>query len=245
MSKEGNRGISMFEELIGKKVKCSNPMVISFMYPNFVFVRDGNSLRLISKPFIYDGPSVNIPMLKSYKIPYIILSPNGKYNLDDRYTLMELAFKKHNLKIKDDLSWIELLSWDEFFNIFKMVWVAGIYIPPRETEVVDFLMFILENLQYPHYIIFKFTKYSLNDVNRLEMDLLKFIHNAEKQNAKSPKVREWQCQFFTLYKQNVPLACKNLLFSNIDNSELRVFNFLVDLFLGGQPVWIKRWLKDM
>ena len=51
-----------------------------------------------NKPFIYSGSGLIFELVKKSDVPYIIVSSSGDYNLDDRETLLELAYKKHNKK---------------------------------------------------------------------------------------------------------------------------------------------------
>lgn len=227
----------MFKELIGKKVKCRNLDIISFMYPDFVVIED-MSFKVSDKPFIYVGNSNNYPLLGTSKVPYIIISPNGNYDLDNRYVMMELAYKKNNIEMKDDLFWIEVLSWNEFFNIFKMFWVTGVLQVVEDNSSINLLNKVLENLRYPPIILYYYLKYSNTlNIKYFVLDLLKFIHGAASKNAYSLNIRNKQMEFYNLYRQNVPNACKNLLYSNIDDDVLRVYSFLSDLFLGEKGVY--------
>ena len=228
----------MFEELIGKKVKCSNLDIISFMYPNFLIV-DKNDFRSIRSPFIYIGNKCNFPLLKNKNSPYLIITKEGEYDLDNRYVLIELACKKNNINIPKDLYWVELLSWSEFFDIFKLLWVTGILKIESGFNNINFLSKVLENLKYPPVILHYYFKYLEQiDVYQFALDLLNFIHNAKIKNAFSTKVKNNQKMFLRLYKKNVSFACKNLLYSTIENKELRVYNFLSDLFFGEKGVYI-------
>lgn len=91
----------MLDDLINKQVMCSDVGVIQFMYPMFRIAKTKDDVIYsinTNQPFIYSGSGLLFELVKKSDVPYIIVSSAGDYNLDDRETLLELAYKKHNKK---------------------------------------------------------------------------------------------------------------------------------------------------
>lgn len=212
----------MLENLYYKQVKCSDLGILSFLFPTFKIVH--TLYPNIDSPFIYCG-TTDMQKLSKYDVPYIVASNHGDYNLDDRIFLIELASKKHNIKIKTDINKLQLMSYNEFLIYWKYLWLLGEEINTPSLITIKHIQKALEYIiDYPTL----FLKYIVKHIDEMEpissmKYLLIFIRNVQNNT---------QTNFINMYKNNISFACTEILNSSIENKQLLFLNFAINLVRG-------------
>lgn len=228
----------MCEELLYKKVRCSDLGVICTIFPNFKLERFAKGF--IYSPSIYCGPTMDIPLfVERCDEPYVIVTPNGDIDLDDRDYLVEIALRKHSIFKKVDAHLYQALPWSEFIYFWKHLWVTGEVLFPEEKSM-QFFNKILSNLEYPNIIIMHcFKNLDIININYILKRLLLFITNAREVFNENTKMGLLQNYFNDHYRNNVSFACKKLLYSTTNDIQLQFITFIIDLFIGGKKSWMK------
>lgn len=225
----------MFQELINKEVVCNDISIIQFMYPTFKLAKD-KFCMYFSEPFIYIGDYRNIPIVKDYDVPHIIVSSTGEYNLNDRDTLINLAYKKHNKRIPQYIA--ELLgTWtnEQFRYNWKHLWVHGT-IPSEEVEQNKMFFDILDNIENSYLLLSTYIKsLPISDLTNLEDQLINFISNSmENKESKYSWYQKCQKTFKSLYGKNVPHAVSRLLHNSNPSPALQNLSLLIDITVGNK-----------
>lgn len=238
----------MFEELLNKQVcvytidkngkSIINQHALSclyFMYPNFQRIKSEFELYP-GEPFIYLGDLKWVNKINQRTEKHIIVSSTGEYDLTDKDTLVNLAYLRHNKKPPHYMK--ELLDvWTEeqFFYNWKLIWVTG---SPEEKEINKSNLFIslMNNLNSPINLIKTYLQLiDTCETQYLESHLLKFIDNSLALNGQNNTqninhaVFKSRFMFKSQYSKNVTSAVDKIVNSPIDNTTLKVMNFLLDL----------------
>ena len=230
----------MLDDLINKQVMCSDVGVIQFMYPMFRIAKTKDDVIYsinTNQPFIYSGSGLLFELVKKSDVPYIIVSSSGDYNLDDRETLLELAYKKHNKKPTSSNYFLMTTKYDEFLYYFKYLWICG-ELPNLYIESEFAVNSLLEVIDCPRLFLAMLLK-CCNDknVNKIEEMLIMFIINSV-ENKVSSITNNWlyskQQKFCYLYKRKLPNAIKNhfKLCRCLNDPTLRLFSLFNDIFYG-------------
>lgn len=236
----------MFEDLIGTQVNASTRLsldLLKFMYPSFKIVKTEFDI-FPGQPFIYIGDLKWINKIKSHKEPYIIVSSTGEYDLTDRHTLMEIAYKKHNKTIPKYIEDLGLLKspreggWsdDDFIYNWKYVWLLGTTVD-KEVDRSNMFYSILENLSIPANLTTKYLELldkegTTDGADYLDRALISFIkksRNISQENTKNQKMLAIRHTFTSSYSQFVPQAILNMLESPIEYQPLKLLNFMLDI----------------
>lgn len=228
----------MCEELLYKKVRCSDLGVLCTLFPTFKI--ESSAKGFIYSPSIYCGPTMDIPLfIEKCDEPYVIVTPNGDVDLDDRDYLVEMALKKHNISKKIEAKLYQALPWNEFIYFWKYLWVVG-EVLFSEEESMQFFDKILDNLEYPNVIVIYCLIYlDMININYILKKLLLFITNAREVFNENTKIGLLQIYFNNHYRQNVPFSCNKLLYSTNSDIKLQFITFIIDLFIGGEKSWMK------
>lgn len=228
----------MYEELLYKKVRCSDLGVLCTIFPTFKVERSAKGF--IYNSSIYCGPVIDIPLfIEKCNYPYVIITPNGDIDLDDRDYLVEIALKKHNILKKLEPHLYQILPWSEFLYFWKHLWVVGKVLFPEE-ESKQFFNKILNNLEYPNLIlIYCYKNLDTININYVLEKLLLFITNAREISNENTKIGLLQKYFNNHYSNNVSSACKRLLYSTMDDTKLQFIIFIINLFFGSEKSWME------
>lgn len=230
----------MYEELLYKKIRCSDLGVLCTIFPNFKIERSVEGF--IYMPSIYCGPANDIQLfIEKCDEPYVIVSPNGDIDLDDRDYLIKLALKKHNIQKKLEASSYQTMPWGEFLNFWKYLWVIGevLFLEKESTKCLDK---IFKNLEYPKLIVVYCLIYLDNvnvNINYIFKRLLLFITNAKEVSDDDTEEGLLQKYFINQYGSNISYACERLLHPISNNIELQFITFIIDLFIGGRKSWME------
>lgn len=211
--------------------------ILQMLYPTYQTVSSTFDIYP-EVPFIYIGDLKYINIVNNRPEPHIIVATTGEYDFTNKETLLEIAYLKHNKKIPKYIQDIyKTWSQEQFYNNIKFIILFGTAIDKELSNNV-ILLNIINNITNPIKVIKSYLEdIESNDVNYLENDLLSFIDRSANLNintTKNKKTLELRAKFYAMSNKNVKTAINNLIESNIDNLELRNFNFILDL------IWLNR-----
>lgn len=136
-------------------------------------------------------------------------------------------------------------SWtsEQFDYNFKYLWVLGT-IPDKELNKDRLLLDIVSNVQEPFKMITSFLQATEEaGVGYVQSSLLSFIEKSleiSEINTKSKGILLLRNQFKTSFRNNISPAVLNLLDSHVENEELRLLNFMMDVTCKGvKTTWMK------
>lgn len=238
----------IFPNLINKQVNCYSNIgdklqinknllgLLSIMYPTFRIVYSDFDIYY-GEPFIYAGDPKWINKINKRTEPHITLAPTGEYDLNNKQTLIDLAYSKHNKKQPQYLK--ELIdTWDDdtFYYNWKILWLLGT-VPDKEIQKNDLFFKIISNLSNPIKIPEIYLEIAQDDesVKYLENMLISFILKSKdisEENTKNKSMLLIRNQFRASYSKNIALAVQNLIDSNIKSKRLSNLNFILNLALG-------------
>jgi len=233
-------------DLNGKQIKCyldnktidyNALSILQMLYPTYQTV--SSSFEIYPDiPFIYIGDLKYISIINNRPEPHIIVATTGEYDFTDKETLLKVAYMNHKKEIpKYVLDIYKTWSQERFYMNLKYIILFGTSID-KELSNNTILLDVINNITNPIKVIKSYLEdIETNDVNYLENDLLSFIDRSSNLNintTKNKKTLALRAKFYAMSNKNVKTAINNLIESNIDNLELRNFNFILDL------IWLNR-----
>lgn len=211
--------------------------ILQMLYPTYQTVNSTFDIYP-DVPFIYIGDLKYISIVNNRKEPHIIVATTGEYDFTDKETLLKVAYMKHKKEIpKYVLEIYKTWSQEKFYMNLKYIILFGTSI---DKELINntILLNTINNITNPIKVIKSYLEdIETNDVDYLENDLLSFIDRSNNLNintTKNKKTLALRAKFYAMTNKNVKIAINNLIESNIDNLELRNFNFILDL------IWLNR-----
>lgn len=233
-------------DLNGKQIKCyidnktidyNALSILQMLYPTYQTI--DNTLDIYPDiPFIYIGDLKYINKINNREEPHIIVATTGEYDFTDKETLLKVAYMKHKKNIpKYILDIYKTWNNDRFYYNIKYIILFGTAIDKTLDDNI-LLLNVINNITNPIKVIKNYLKdIETNDIKYLENDLLSFIDRSNNLNIntiKNKKSLQLRAKFYAMSNKNVKEAVNNLIESNIDNEELRNFNFILDL------IWLNR-----
>lgn len=221
--------------IINHSVQTRNIGLLQFMYPDFQII--DKPIMITTRPIIFIGETKYINQVKNLGVPYIIVTTLGEYNLDDRKTLLQVAFSKYNRNVpKYLLEYYDKLDDFEFMELFEYFWITGKW-PLKEYDGIGKFVELLRSFKTDSYTITK-TYFKLLDecsAEYLETCLFTFLIKVLK--LKTNKVKressKWYALMLTEYsklkKNYIKPAMDKYINSNIDNPELKIYNLIINL----------------
>lgn len=225
-------------DIIGHSVSVKNIELLQFMYPNFQII--DKPIMIATNPIIFTGETKYINQIKSLNVPYIIVSTLGEYDLNDRLTLLEIAFSKYNRPVpKYLLAYYDKLDDYQFMDLFEYYWITGKW-PLKEYDSIGKFVELLKSFKTDTYIITKTYVELLNECTSeyLETCLFTFLIKVLKlkQNSKVKRESKWYAMMLTDYaqlkKRYIKPAINKYINSNIDNPDLKIYNLIINLNKG-------------
>ena len=217
-------------DILNSLVKVQDVNLLRFLYPGFKVIYEPE--MFISTGIIYLGADKYINYVKNAGVPYIIVRKNAEYDLDNRETLLKVVFGKYGKDIPKYLQDIyEDIPDDEFMESVKICWVTGKWLTKEvnnSTKYFDLLNSVVTDATK----IYQLAAECINElgVSSLEYRVLKYLMKCVNGqfDMKSKYGREQQV-FMNNRGVYVKKAAQEYLESSIDNTELRVINFIRDL----------------
>ena len=216
--------------IINHSVKIRDIEFLQFLYPDYIIT---DKLPMFSdNNIIWTGESKYINKLKDLGINYIIVSSVGEIDLNDRLTLLDIVFSKWNRKIpKYLLEFYQDLDDSTFREQIEYMWVTGKWRLKEYDNTGAFLEF-LRSFNTDTVTISKTYLQLLNKVGAeyIEMSLLTFLNRVV---IPTNNISWWYNKVIEEHKRakynSIKPAITNYMKSPIYNTELRVFNFILDL----------------
>ena len=217
-------------DIVNHSVKIRDIGLLQFMYPDFIIL--DKPVLFIDKPFIFIGETKYLNRMKELGVNYIIVTELAEYDLTDRRTLLEVTFGKYNKEIpKYVLSFYEDLDDNTFRELFEYHWITGKWLLKEYNNVGVFLEFLM-SFKTDTYTIGKTYLQLLDKVGAeyIEMSLLTFLNRVV---SPSGKLSKWYQQTIDNYKLSkyslIKPAIENYMESPVYNTDLRMFNLIMDL----------------
>ncbi len=216
--------------IINHSVKIDDIGLLQFMYPDY---------RILDKPvissdknIIWIGDTKNLNKIKALGVNYIVVSSAGEIDLTDRLTLLEVVFSKWKRKVpKYLLEFYQDLDDYTFREQIEYMWITGKWQMKEYDNTGAFLEF-LRSFNTDTITISKTYLQLLDKVGAeyIEMSLLTFLNRV---TIPSNNISKWYKRIIEDYKRakynSIETAMYNFMESPIYNTELRVFNFILDL----------------
>ena len=216
--------------ILNHSVKIKDIGLLQYFYPNFIILN--KPVLYSDKPIIFTGDNKYINQIKSLGVDYILISELAEYDLTDRLKLLTVIFAKYNRKVpKYLLAFYEDLDEDTFIELVKQYWITGKWSLKEYTTSGAFLEF-LQSFNTDTYTISKTYLQLLNKTGAeyIEMSLLTFLNRVLNPSTKLSKwYQKVIDEFKTSKKDLIKPAIENYVDSSIYNTELRIFNLILDL----------------
>lgn len=216
--------------IINHSVKIRDIEFLQFLYPDYIIT---DKLPMFSdNNIIWTGESKYINKLKDLGINYIVVSSVGEIDLNDRLTLLDVVFSKWKRKIpKYLLEFYQDLDDSTFREQIEYMWITGKWRMKEYDNTGAFLEF-LRSFNTDTVTISKTYLQLLNKVGAeyIEMSLLTFLNRVV---IPTNNISWWYKKVIEEFKRakynSIKPAITNYMKSPIYNTELRVFNFILDL----------------
>lgn len=218
-------------DLINTVVNIKDINLLKFMFPDFKVMFEPEMFPN-ANGIIFIGADKYLNYIKELGLPYIIVRRNAMYDLDNRETLLYIAYTKYGKKPPKYLLEIyKELSDEEFYDNFKLFWVTGVWMT-KELNVSKTYFELTEAIVNKPQSVFKTVVKSMSemDLGRLENSVLNFLIKAVNHQYNIETFYGRQQQYFIKNKsKNVERAVNRYLRKEIENDELRFINFALDL----------------
>ena len=217
-------------EVINHSVQINDIGLLQFMFPNFILL--DKPVMLSDRPIIFTGETKYLNQIKALGVDYIVVSAVGEIDLNDRLTLLEAVFSKWKRKVpKYLLEFYNDLDDRTFREQIEQMWVTGKWGMKEFNNVGVFLEFLM-SFKTDTLNISKTYLQLLDKVGAeyIEMSLLTFLNRVV---LPSGNISKWYQKVIDDYKHSkynsIKPALKNFMDSPIYSTELRTFNFIMDL----------------
>lgn len=216
--------------ILNHSVKIKDIGLLQYFYPNFIILN--KPVLYSDKPIIFTGDNKYINQIKGLGVDYILISELAEYDLTDRLKLLTVVFAKYNRKVpKYLLAFYEDLDEDTFIELVKQYWITGKW-PLKEYTTSGAFLEFLQSFNTDTYTISKTYLQLLNKTGAeyIEMSLLTFLNRVLNPSTKLSKwYQKVIDEFKTSKKDLIKPAIENYVDSSIYNTELRIFNLILDL----------------
>lgn len=216
--------------IINHSVKINDLGFLQFLYPDFIILN--KPVLFIDRPIIFTGETKYLNQIKSLGVDYILVTELAEYDMTDKEILLDIVFSKWNRKIpKYVLSFYKDLDDDTFKEQIEYMWVTGKWNLKEYDNSGVFLEF-LKSFKTDTFNITKTYLQLLDKVGAeyIEMSLLTFLNRVVN---KGSNISKWYKQVIDSYKLSkyklIKPAILTYMESPIYNTELRVFNLIMDL----------------
>ena len=216
--------------IINHSVKIKEVELLQFLYPNYIII--DKPVLFTDRPVIYTGETRHINKIKSLGVNYIIVTELAEYDLTDRLNLLDVVFSKWNRKVpKYLLEFYEDLDEETFMEQVKIMWVTGKW----HLKTYDKSGIFLELLMSFKTDTYKIARTYISMLDRIsaeymELSILTFLNRVTTQRG---KISKWYQKVIDDYKLSkaslIKPAIERYMGSKIKNTELRVFNLILDL----------------
>lgn len=216
--------------ILNHSVKIKDIGLLQYFYPNFIILN--KPVLYSDKPIIFTGDNKYINQIKSLGVDYILISELAEHDLTDRLKLLTVVFARYNRKVpKYLLAFYEDLDEDTFIELVKQYWITGKW-PLKEYTTSGAFLEFLQSFNTDTYTISKTYLQLLNKTGAeyIEMSLLTFLNRVLNPSTKLSKwYQKVIDEFKTSKKDLIKPAIENYVDSSIYNTELRIFNLILDL----------------
>ena len=217
-------------DIINHSVVIDDIGFLQFLYPNFIIL--DKPVLFSEKPIIFVGETKYINQIKSLGVDYIVVSATGEIDLTDKLTLLKVIFHKYNRPVpKYLLEFYNDLDDYTFRELVEEYWLTGKWRLKEFDNTGAFLEF-LYSFKTDTYQISKSYLELLHKTGAeyLEMSLLTFLNRVVNPGSRLSKWYLKTINDFKLSKyQLIEPALYKYMQSPIYNSELRIFNLIMDL----------------
>lgn len=217
-------------DIVNHSVKIDDIGLLQFMYPDYIIL--DKPILFIDKPIIFKGETKYINQIKNLGVDYIIITELAEIDLTRREVLLEVVFSKYNRKVpKYVLSYYKDLDDFLFMELIQQFWVTGKW-PLKEYNNVGAFLEFLMSFKTDTYNITKTYLQLLHKTGAeyIEMSLLTFLNRVV---LPSGKLSKWYERLINEYRTSksdlIEPALVKYMDSPIYNSELRIFNLILDL----------------
>lgn len=217
-------------DIVNHSVKVNDIGLLQFMYPDFVIV--SRAIMYSDKPIIYIGENKYLNQIKNLGVDYILVTELAEIDLTQRDKLLKVVFNHYNKEVpKYVLEFYNDLDDDTFMDLCKHYWVTGKWLLKEYDNTGAFLEF-LYSFKTDTLNITKTYLSLLNKVGAeyIEMSLFTFLNRVV---TSTGNVSKWYKRTIDEYKRSksnlIEKAITNYCESPIYNSELRLYNLIIDL----------------
>lgn len=217
-------------DIVNHSVGIDDIGLLQFMYPNYIIL--DKPVLFTDKPIIFIGETKYVNQIKALGVDYIIVSSLPEIDLTKREVLLEVAFSKWKRNVpKYVLSFYKDLDDFTFREQIEYLWITGKWNLKEYDNTGAFLEF-LYSFKTDTFNIAKTYLQLLHKTGAeyIEMSLLTFLNRVV---LPSGKLSKWYQKTIDDYRMSkyklIEPALYKYLNSPIYNSELRIFNLILDL----------------
>lgn len=218
-------------DITNKCVKSPSLGLLCFFFPEYS-VQDEFMLYGPEK-VIYKGPAQFIRKYRDAGITYIALNGVPEYDLTNRGKLLEFVYSKFDReppKYLDEMK--DMYDEESFIDCCKQVWVTGQW-PYKMGEdmisIFDLYSSLVGGTSKAIETLMLLLKSTRTDI--VESSLLTFLMRVKSldEQSVSPNYMRILRTFNNSYYRNIKPAVSKLISTNIDNEELKLFEFVTNL----------------
>lgn len=217
-------------DIVNHSVIIKDIGFLQFLYPDFIIL--DKPVLFSEKPIIFTGETKYVNKIKALGVDYIFVSLTGEIDLTDRLTLLKVVFSKYNKAVPKYIQeFYKDLDDNQFMELIEEYWITGKWRLKEFDNTGAFLEF-LYSFKTDTYKIAKSYLELLHKTGAeyLEMSLLTFLNRVVNPGSRLSK---WYMKTINDYKMSkynlIEPALYKYMQSPIYNSELRIFNLVLDL----------------
>ena len=216
--------------IVNHSVKVDDIGLLQFLYPDYIVL--DKPVLLSDRNIIWTGETKYLNKIKNLGVNYISVSAAGEIDLTDRLILLDVVFSKWKRKVPNYLlEFYQDLDDFTFRDQIEYMWITGKWQMKEYDNTGAFLEF-LRSFNTDTVTISKTYLQLLDKVGAeyIEMSLLTFLNRVI---IPSNNISKWYKRVIEDFKRakydSIKPALFNFMESPIYNTELRVFNFILDL----------------
>lgn len=211
--------------------------LLRFLYPDYEVIRDEVPM-FPSRNAIYAGDAIGqddfINTYRKRGLKFIIYNRHQpEINLNNRFTLLSIVFKKYNRYVpKYVYNMMNTLDDDTFIELCKYYWILGEWLLKEVDYEKTFLDFVATlNMSTRDVVTSYLNLVSSMGTYRIESSLLTFLIRCRDRDYKGRSIiyNRMLNNFKTYKLEQSKRGIKESFKYNIDNTELRLLNMIIKM----------------
>lgn len=217
-------------DLSNKVVKVPNVGFLSYFFPEYTIANE--YLPFVDK-VIFTGSPQEIRKFRNSGTVYIGIYGVPEYDLTNREKCLQFVYSKFDKEPpKYLMETKDLYDDNTFFEYCKLTWITGVW--PEKIEEQDITIYNLyqsltQGTSKANEVLFELLKTTSPEI--IEASLLTFLTRIKSLDDQSVSVnyKKILLSFKNAHEKNVKPSVERFVFSKLDNTELRLFEFINNL----------------